>query len=919
MTGSRLLFSDCVFSDSDPSGSRPGDNTAARTKPGTEHVRHTGANAGRQLSLRFSSQFSPLWIATFLAVLTAWAACGAAIVLAQADTEPKETKPAAPSKDATKDKKEKRPAAADRKPAATETKPSKPADSGQGNDKPVEKPADKPSDPDAPPSEIGADSEDLPLIDEMGTPALEELLKGPPRDWLVLRSRRVLQVEPVEPRPNLISFYEERAKAALKQADTSGNSAEAQLKRKKLHYLPIVIVGEDDDDYRIHYKHLLDVVYWDDLLLRRVDKLLDDQQIPEALALWMVARDRNDQWPGLQDRYRRLLFVDGDVKAREGQLEPALAVWDELHGVAANYPQLDLRYGEVADRLIQGALERQDNRRARFYLGRLKARYPAHPVASNWTGRFTDDAARLVRESQNETVVNIALDRMERATRIWPATPNLFGPYQKAHLGWTRITVGVAEPTRQRSSPWPILDQGLSSQLMETPWFQPGSRLEGTIRFESRWFREWEPTDLGRSLTFTLRNENGVTAGWSARRLAEAVTPGSASYSVRLAGTLGRMEVLSPETFKAGLVTVPLRPEALLATLPSPGSENRSASTRSWPPFRMAESTPLASQPGVSGTSFQRFRRDWTPTGSGSHAPHEVIVREFESSDLAIQALFRGELTMLSRVPLKTIRELQKRNEYVTLPYGLPETHLLQFSPTSPKVASRAVRRAMMFGLNRSRIMGEAFSVAGDVNLARLTPTIVPSTSYAFDNGMPTAPYDPTVALSLLSAVKKDNDGKLPEITLWHPRGAEIAEAARRLAAAWNLLGLKTTVVSEASAPTPGDADVLYRTVAMAEPLVEMWPFLALTTSPTMESLDRFPVWLRRSLLELDTVGDVATATRLLARLQRQLWAEVVVIPLWETQPHFVARKQVRNLPNGPMTLFQGIDRWQVDAWYPPD
>ena len=61
------------------------------------------------------------------------------------------------------------------------------------------------------------------------------------------------------------------------------------------------------------------------------------------------------------------------------------------------------------------------------------------------------------------------------------------------------------------------------------------------------------------------------------------------------------------------------------------------------------------------------------------------------------------------------------------------------------------------------------------------------------------------------------------------------------------------------------------------------------------------------------------TATRLLHRLQRQLWAEAVVIPLWEIQPHFVTRKQVRGLPAAPMTLFQGIDRWQVDAWYPPE
>ena len=901
MTGRRPLFSDNESNGWRRAGTRLVSPAPRRIVPTAIALRDTGVAPARQLRQLLATLVATLFLAL------------PGSLPAQQDAP--EKKPAA-GKSATK---EKRPRS--ESPAKPEPPTTAPAD-----DKPrpaeKDKPADSPADPDSPPSEIGDDSDDLPLIDTLVTPTLEQLLKGPPRDWLVLRSRRVLQVEPVEPRPNLITFYEERLKQSLKQAETAGNSADAQLKRKKLQYVPIVIVGEDDDQYRIHYKHLLEVIYWDDLILRRVDALLDAKQIPEALALWMIVRDRNDQWPGLADRYRRLLFVDGEVKAADGQLEAALAIWDELFGLDANYPELIVRYGEVSDRLIRDAAEKSDNRRARFFLSRLKSRYPAHPVASNWSVKFADEAARLIRESQSEALADVAMDRMDRATRVWPTTPNLFGPYQKAHLGWTRITVGVYTPSLQQSSPWPILDQTLSEQLVSEPWFHPGSRNEGTIRFESRWFREWEPTDLGRSLTFHLRGDTGTTAGWMARRLAQTLTPDSPVFSVRLAGTLGRIEVLSPESLKADLVTVPLRPEALLATLPSPAGLDRdqvAQSTKSRPTFHGTESSPLAANPSVAPTTIQRFRRKWTPTGSGSHAPQEVVVREFERSELAIQALFRGELTMLARVPQATVRELQKRNDFVTLPYGLPETHLVQFSPTSPHVANRAVRRALLFGFNRAKILSEAFAVPGDANLARLTPAIVPSSSYAFDTGMPTAPYDPTVAISLLSAVKKENDGKLPEITLWHPRGAEIAESAKRITAAWTLLGIKTVTVSEEDQPDPGSADVIYRTVAMAEPLVEMWPFLARTPAPTMESLDRFPVWLRRSLLELDTVGDVATATRLLTRLQRQLWAEVIVIPLWEIQPHFVARKQVRNLVPGPMTLFQGIDRWQVDAWYPPE
>jgi hypothetical protein len=71
--------------------------------------------------------------------------------------------------------------------------------------------------------------------------------------------------------------------------------------------------------------------------------------------------------------------------------------------------------------------------------------------------------------------------------------------------------------------------------------------------------------------------------------------------------------------------------------------------------------------------------------------------------------------------------------------------------------------------------------------------------------------------------------------------------------------------------------------------------------------------------LELDTVGDRERAVALLQRLQRQIHAEALVVPLWEIQPHHVIRKHVRGLAVGALGLFQGIDRWQVDPWYPPE
>ena len=139
------------------------------------------------------------------------------------------------------------------------------------------------------------------------------------------------------------------------------------------------------------------------------------------------------------------------------------------------------------------------------------------------------------------------------------------------------------------------------------------------------------------------------------------------------------------------------------------------------------------------------------------------------------------------------------------------------------------------------------------------------------------------------------------------------------LLTAWKRSGLTVRLLPQDDPDGWRSADLVYRVLSMAEPLVELWPLLTLTGETNVESLQQFPVWLRRRLMELDTVGDSATALSLLHELHRQLWTEAYLIPLWELQPHLVVRRHVRALPGAPMMVYQSIDRWQMDAWYARD
>ena len=143
--------------------------------------------------------------------------------------------------------------------------------------------------------------------------------------------------------------------------------------------------------------------------------------------------------------------------------------------------------------------------------------------------------------------------------------------------------------------------------------------------------------------------------------------------------------------------------------------------------------------------------------------------------------------------------------------------------------------------------------------------------------------------------------------------------AATELISQWDRINIKVQVLTGGGKPAqpPKDWDILYRTVRMVEPLVDLWPFLTFDTRARVESLAHLPDWLRQQLVELDNAGDWSSALTILHRLHRQLWSEVQVIPLWEVNDFSVIRKNVVRPPlhspqSGPMHVYQGIERWIV-------
>ncbi|MBS0266184.1 MAG: hypothetical protein JSS02_29915 [Planctomycetes bacterium] len=807
---------------------------------------------------------------------------------------------------------------------------------------------------DDPAAEEAVDEEDekLPQLKDMELPDFTRLMQGPAQDWLVLKTNKVIVVEPVTPRPGTLDDIAQRVARSARKSSDPPETEEAKRRRLNLGYLQVTLPDNQDQPYRLSAKLIKEIVYYEDLMLRRIDQLLDEKKIRQAYELILALEERQDSWPGIAPRKDRLMFLEAEVRLAAGQEQHALALLESLHERRANYQGLEAQFGEVGERLMSQAFADSDFRRVRYFLKRISRRYSGHKVVKDWTAKLTGITRDLVNQAvaaERSGQLAEALNIAEQATRYWPELPELLPVYNRLAQRLQRLRVGVVELPEPVPPQAPvILNHGEQRrrQLTQSPLFEP-ARLEGKIvRYESRYFTDWEPTELGHSVVFRLRpyrvpgeSQPMFTAAGLAWSLGRRHSPHSAAYDARFGATVESLDVRSPFELAVRFQQVPLRPEALFAFTPPP--TDRTSDQEAGPLHaRPSDSPPAITYPfqfqsvDENRVVYRRTIPDLENTTD--HRISEVIEVKFDTYARAVQSLLRGDVSLLPRVPAYAIRGLTQRQEFFSQSYALPTTHVLQFNPHNRVLAARTLRRALVYAINRPQILEDVFLHETPGALGRVTSAPFASTSYAYsaDGARKVEPhkFDPALAFSLAKTAEKELGGqKIPQLRLVCGSDPEIQAAAQRILANWKLAGIDATlrVAPAAGIALPGQAaagvtqpgledwDIVYRTDVLPEPIVDLWSYLALTNSTETASLGHLPTWLRKQLLELDRVGDFSSATELLHHFHELFWAEVHLIPLWEIDDLLVYRKQIRGVPERPVSTYQKIERWKVEPWYP--
>jgi hypothetical protein len=851
----------------------------------------------------------------------------------------------------------------------------RPAAIGQAGQTPANAQTAQPADPnkptgtteDPPPEPKEEDQKELPTFDQMDLPTMAQLLAGPAIDWVVLKTKKVVVCESIVPRPNTLDAMNAKIKASQKVGgqrlpDEPSDAEEAKTWRRGLSFLQVSLLEGEEREFKLHMRFIQEIIHWEDLMLRRIDKLLDEKKVREAFellnALYLLTAD----WPGAVTRQERIIFTEAAVKVDQGLLEESLALLEELHERNKGYPGLSGQLGVVVDRLMSAADAAKDTRRVRFFLKRLTTRDANHPVAVRWTKQMADKGSELLKlalAAERKQQPDVALDFIEQAQIMWPETPELTPAHRRIGNKFQRVRVGVLQLPAEDAASW--LTHGSATdrqrQLTSRQLFVPSHFEDKIVRYRSPFFEEWEPTELGHNVVFRLRvkpqpwdSQPASTATPLALSLAARIDPDHPHFDERLASYVDGIRMPSPFELEVHFIRVPPRTEALfnfplvatsnavpddqpdagkataaVEAIPGAGDQPSTPATPAKPSDVQLASASRTYPFGVFATDPGQviYRRSIAePELSTELHAVEVIEQRYPSSEKATQSLLRGDVMLLPSVRPWEVAKFEADGRFFVQPYAVPVTHLLQFNPRSKPLANRTLRRALAYGLSTKSIFEEVVlrgPAEKSERLGRLTSGPFPTTSYAYATTVEPYKYDPALAIALTAGAKKELNGELPTLRMICSADPIQRQAAQRLIDQWKRIRLTIELLPPPTANSPGsksngtDWDIAYRTVSLAEPLTELWSCLTLDAGTNAESLTLLPAWLRHELLTLDRAGDWDTAEKLLKNLHRHLWAEVQVIPLWEVNEFIVYRKNIRGLLAQPMTTYQGLERWRVE------
>lgn len=653
---------------------------------------------------------------------------------------------------------------------------------------------------------------ELPKLSELPIPEAEALLRADADDkefdWVVIKAanetdRRVAVVNPLFPRPDTLAKQEAEYKKL--EASRPQNAKERETRAARLKSLKKLIFTLPGDltEYAIPVEQVDQIMYFEDLMLLRVDKLLEINDFRTAYELLLRVETEIPNWDKSTPRFERLLMVEAAQRAQAGEIYAALALLDEVFQRNNSNPELPDRMGAIVGPMIDAALAAEDFRKTRYLIGRVQKLFPQHPLVQATSNRMLQTSTALLEQAATEFAArhfSAAAELARRAELVWPTEGNSRAAYTQYFARHQILRMGINEFAGQGIHPAPLESRERLRELVEASLFEPSSADELTY-FRSGFFEIWDPADLGREVLFTLRETRPAwqsqplfTAASIADAIGHRIDPQSPLYDTRLASFVSEVAVRSPSQLRIRFSRVPLSIESLLrfpvtstARNTSNTAENTTtpAADNSTTPDSEAPAQASPAQPVVVSTRFvQTASNDqesrWVraipePDGfdAGKYHIAEIQERRFADRSNMIQAFIRGDIDCIPHL-LPWEIESFKASSHQVVPYALPMTHVIVFNPLSDRITNAQLRRALSFAVNRDGILRSTVLRDPEARHGRPTSAAWNLSSYATEPRQKPPAFNLRLAYALRFAA--ESQLKIAELT-------KLTEAARAQAA----------------------------------------------------------------------------------------------------------------------------------------
>ena len=701
--------------------------------------------------------------------------------------------------------------------------------------------------------------------------------------------------------------------------------------------LVVKMLTGGDEKYEIRWFDIERIDLFEQVVLGEANQLVAAGQLDEAFDYFRYLLEFYPKTEGLAASHQNYLYqCIADARKRDSYHE-ALAIAEELYAknnafkAGETAPPILEEIGQIADRLIDAYVKKDDFRSAKTLLKRLESKFGlGASFVRAWRMRLSEIAAG----HRDEAARHLAADRFVEAydacaamINVWPDVEGGAALAADIARRYPLVIVGVGQPALGHD-PRDLSDPAarrtgrlLERRLMEFAGLGPeGGNYKSSLG-------AFQQSDDRLELTFQLQptaNSAGA-AGYSgfdvAQHLLELADPASVQYQPQWARLLKQVDVQRVGRVDARLKVPHVLPQAFLQTSYDPADNLGAAGVKGSGPYYVLTKT----------DKLSRFTRNDRYPMFTEGQPAEIMERYYDDPKRALLALQRAEVDVLDSVFPGDVPELAGNKDIAIGRYSVPTVHFLAISRRHPYLQTRTFRRALIYAINRRAIL--------ETSLLKLPPDAAPppgyreisapfpapvnasdATAYGYDEGIPPRPFNPwlarvlkTVAGNELKSQYEAQQKQAPKLTplvLGHPADEISRIACRAMVRQWKAIGIEVKPIEfppGVVADSKEECDLVYIHGATWEPIVDAGRLLAPGGLAPAEN-----TYVGLMLRRVESARDWVEARQALRDLHRQLHEDVAVIPLWQTFDHYAWRTSVQGIKNGQASLYETVDQWRV-------